>query len=90
MRRFQDTDLFEQIFQRILKACMEAGLVDESVVFVDSTHVKARANNKKYEDVVVEEQAQWYETELRKEIDRDREAHGKTPLKDKAEEQQDD
>ena len=26
MRRFQDTDLFEQIFQRILKACMEAGL----------------------------------------------------------------
>ena len=90
MRRFQDTDLFEQIFQRILKACMEAGLVDESVVFVDSTHVKARANNKKYEDVVVEEQAQWYETELRKEIDRDREAHGKKPLKDKAEEQQDD
>ena len=90
MRRFQDTDLFEQVFQRILKACMEAGLVDESVVFVDSTHVKARANNKKYEDVVVEEQAQWYETELRKEIDRDREAHGKKPLKDKAEEQQDD
>ena len=54
MRRFRDTDLFEQIFQRILKACMEAGLVDESVVFVDSTHVNARANNKKYEDVVVE------------------------------------
>ena len=47
MRRFQNTDLFERIFQRILKECMETGLVDESVVFVDSTHVKARANSKK-------------------------------------------
>ena len=54
-RRFQDTDLFEQIFQRILKECVEAGLVDPSVVFVDSTHVKARANGKKYEDKIVEE-----------------------------------
>jgi transposase len=90
MRRFQDTDLFERIFQRILKECMEVGLVDESVVFVDSTHVKARANSKKYEDVIVEEQAQWYEKELREEIDRDRAAHGKKPIKDAAEESKND
>ena len=90
MRRFQDTDLFERIFQRILKECMKAGLVDESVVFVDSTHVKARANSKKYEDVIAEEQTQWYEKELREEIDRDREGHGKKPLKDTEEEAQDD
>lgn len=50
MRRFQDTDLSERIFQKILKECMEAGLADETVVFVDSAHVKARANSKKYED----------------------------------------
>lgn len=80
-RRFKDTDLFEQIFQKILMECMKAGLVDESVVFIDSTHVKASANSKKYEDVVVEEQAQWYEKKLLEEIDRDREAHGKKPLK---------
>lgn len=60
---------------------MNAGLADESVVFVDSTHVKASANGKKYEDAVVEEQAHWYEKELLEEIDRDREAHGKNPLK---------
>ena len=65
---------------------MEAGLVDESVVFVDSTHVKARANSKKYEDAVVEEQALWYEKELREEIDKDREVHGKKPLKDEPDE----
>ena len=81
-RRFKDTDLFERIFQKILSECVKAGLVDESVVFVDSTHVKARANGKKYVDEIVEEEAKWYEKELREEIDRDREAHGKKPLKD--------
>lgn len=47
-RRFKDTDLFEQIFQHILSECFKAGLVDSSVVFVDSTHVKARANSKNF------------------------------------------
>ena len=82
MRRFKDTDLFERIFQKILSECIEAGLVDERVIFVDSTHVKARANSKKYQDSVVEEQAHWYEKELQEEIQRDREAHGKRALKE--------
>ena len=46
-RRFKDTDLFEQIFQRILEECYKFRLVDPSEIFVDATHVKARANNKK-------------------------------------------
>lgn len=90
IRRFKDTELFEKIFEKILSECMEDGLVDEHVVFVDSTHVKARANSKKYEDTVVEEQALWYAEELKEEIDRDREAHGKPPLKDEPEDQEED
>ncbi len=81
-RRFKGTDLFEQIFQHILKECIEARLVDPSVIFVDSTHVKARANSHKYEDVEVEEEAKWYAAELMEEIQSDREAHGKKPLKE--------
>lgn len=81
-RRFKGTDLFEQIFQRILSECFAAEIVDPSVVFVDSTHVKARANSKKYHDELAEEQALWYEKELKAEIQVDREAHGKRPLKD--------
>lgn len=88
-RRFKDTDLFEEIFQRILKECFEAGLVDPSVIFVDSTHVKARANSKKYVDELVEEQAQWYEQELWEEIQADRAAHGKKPLKEESTEDDD-
>ena len=71
-RRFKDTDLFEKIFQHILEECMEAGLVDTRVVFVDSTHVKARANSRKYRDEGVKEEALWYEKELREEIQKDR------------------
>lgn len=81
-RRFKGTDVFEQIFQRILSECFQAGLVDPTVVFVDSTHVKARSNGKKYHDEIAEEQALWYENELRVEIQKDRAAHGKRPLKD--------
>ena len=80
-RRFEGTDLFERIFQHILSECYKAGLVDGSVVFVDSTHVKARANSRKYRDEAAKERTLWYEKELWEEIQKDREAHGKKPLK---------
>lgn len=50
--------------------------------FVDSTHVKACANSKKMRKRVAHEQALWYEQELKEEIQKDRAAHGKKPLKD--------
>ena len=82
-RRFEGTDLFEQIFTNILMQCMKQGLVDTDMMFVDSTHVKAAANrNKRKKIVVAKKTAKAYEKELRKEIDADREAHGKKPLKD--------
>ena len=82
-RRFKDTDLFEQIFSRILEECMKYKLVDTEHIFVDATHVKACANSKKMRKRVAHEQALWYEDELKKEIEQDRLAHGKKPLKDK-------
>ena len=82
-RRFKDTDLFEQIFSRILEECMKYKLVDTSQIFVDSTHVKACANSKKMRKRIAHEEALWYEDELKKEIEQDRQAHGKKPLKEK-------
>ena len=80
-RRFKDTDLFEQIFQRILEECYKFKLVDPTEVFVDATHVKAHANGKKMQRRIAEQEARFYDGMLRKEIDEDREAHGKKPLK---------
>jgi len=82
-RRFKDTDLFEQIFSHILMECYKFKLVDPTEVFVDATHVKARANNKKMQKRIAHEEALFYEEMLRKEINEDRESHGKKPLKDK-------
>nr|WP_051993487.1 transposase [Listeria floridensis] len=48
VRRFAETDVFEQIFYRILKQASEAGFVDTEIAFVDSTHVKANANKNKW------------------------------------------
>lgn len=82
-RRFKDTDLFEQIFSHILMECYKFKFVDPTEVFVDATHVKARANNKKMQKRIAHEEALFYEDMLRKEINEDREEHGKKPLKDK-------
>lgn len=82
-RRFKDTDLFEQIFQHILEECYRFKLVDPTEIFVDATHVKARANNKKMQRRIAQQEALFYADMLRKDIDTDREKHGKKPLKDK-------
>ena len=82
-RRFKDTDLFEQIFSHILEQCYKFKLVDPSEVFVDATHVKARANSRKTQKRIAKEEALFYEAMLRKEIDEDRQEHNKKPLKDK-------
>ena len=82
-RRFKDTDLFEQIFRKILEECYRFKLVDPTEVFVDATHVKAHANGRKMQRRIAEQEARFYDAMLRKEIDSDRDAHGKKPLKEK-------
>lgn len=81
-RRFKDTDLFEQIFQRILEECYKCKLVDPSELFVDSTHVKARANNKKYHTEIAKQEALFYEKQLKAEINEERIEEDKKPYED--------
>ena len=81
-RRFKDTDLFEQIFAHILEECYRFKLVDPTEVFVDATHVKARANGRKAQKHIAKKEALFYENILKQEINTDRQSHGKKPLKD--------
>jgi len=89
-RRFKGTDLFEKIFRKILEECFKNDLVDPSVIFVDATHIKASANKKKSVKILAEAQALHYEAELFKEINEDREAHGKKPFNEKDDNDDDD
>lgn len=81
-RRFKDTTLFEQIFSRVLEECFRWDFVDSSVAFVDATHIKACANKRKAIKRIAKQEALFYEEDLKKEIQHDREEHGKKPLKD--------
>lgn len=85
-RRFEGTDIFEQIFEEILKQCMEQGFVEPQTLFVDATHIKANANKKKVIRVTAQKRAKFYEEELKKEINEDRKDHGKESIKDKEDE----
>lgn len=79
-RRFKDTELFEQIFYDILEQARRAELVDEAVVFIDGTHIKAHANSHKYENQEVANEALFYADKLKLEVREERERHEKKPL----------
>jgi len=81
-RRFANSDIFEQIFEQILLEAVRCKFVDASAVFIDATHIKASANKKKSVNEAVQIKAKHYQAELMEEINSDRAAHGKKPLKD--------
>ena len=79
--------MFEKIFDQILKQAISYGFVDMETVYGDSTHQKANANKNKYTDEEVEIMKKIYENDLLDEINRDREEHGKKPIKKKRKEE---
>ncbi|WP_422678938.1 IS1182 family transposase, partial [Clostridium tarantellae] len=83
VRRFKDTELFNIIFSRILEEANKNGFIQLDEIYIDSTHIKASANKKKYTKVKVETETKKYQSELDKEINEDRKKHGKKTLKEK-------
>ena len=83
VRRFEGSDIFETIFERILLEAVKCGFVDASAAFFDATHMKANANKKRATNELVKVEVKHYHKELMAEIEADRATHGKKPLKDK-------
>ena len=79
-RRFKDSNIFETIFSEILNEVISLNFFDDTSVFIDGTHIKACANNKKSKNELVEKKTKFYQDELQKEISDDREIHGKKKL----------
>jgi len=82
-RRFAGTDLFEQIFAKILSEIEEQGCLHAENIFLDGTHIKASANNHNSRRERIPASVRFYEAELQKEIDADRIARGKAACKKK-------
>lgn len=66
-RRFKDSTVFQEIFDHIVKLCIEKGLVTGEVIVTDSTHIKASAAKGKVEKVIVEKTPSQYLNTLEQE-----------------------
>lgn len=80
-RRFRDSTIYQDIFDEIVMQALRADLVDGTVLYTDSTHLKANANKNKYDLALVSKSRADYLEALDQAIDADRAAHGKGPLK---------
>lgn len=86
-RRFQDSSIYQEIFDEIVLQAMGYDLVGGEVLYTDSTHLKANANKNKYDLKQAEEKVAAYLDSLEDAIEGDRKAQGKKPLKTKQSEQ---
>ena len=77
-----NSETVDKIFNWILEEIATAGYLNPEAVFIDGTHIKANANAKKKIEEEVPIAAKRYANELMKEINEDREAHGKKPFDD--------
>ncbi|WP_430482124.1 IS1182 family transposase [Rossellomorea marisflavi] len=84
-KRFNDTDIFQEIFDEIVLQAMNHKMVGGRVLFTDSTHLKANANKHKFTRETVEVETKEYVQELNKAIEEDRNENGKKFLKEREE-----
>ena len=82
-RRFNDTSVAQNIFDHIVEQTVDHGLVDGTVLYTDSTHLKANANKGKYDLEMVAKSRSDYWADLDLAIEAERVLHGQKPLKEK-------
>jgi transposase len=60
-RKFEENEVYEQIFLNIMKQLREKGLINTKQIYIDGTHIKASANKKKFEEIEVEKDSHAFE-----------------------------
>lgn len=81
IRRYNESSVFNEIFQRIIEEAIKHKFIDTSTVYGDSTHQKACANKRRAIDKEVKIVKKNYEDDLLKEINEVRRSHGKKEIK---------
>ena len=82
-RRYQDTSIAQAIFDQIVEQAIAHNLLDGTVLYTDSTHLKANANKNRFDKEIVSKSRSDYWDDLDKAVEQDRAAHGKRPLNPK-------
>jgi transposase len=84
-RRFSESTIYQEIFDEIVLLAVSKGLASGTVLYTDSTHLKANANKNKYDLAEVQVKPQEYLAALDAAVAEDRTAHGKGSLKEQPE-----
>ena len=79
-RRFNESGVYQEIFDEIVFQAIKRRMVDGKTLYTDSTHLKASANKGNYDKKLVLQSTRDYIDELERDIVADRHAHGKKPL----------
>lgn len=79
-RRFNESEVYQQIFDEIVLQALAKKLVSGKHLYTDSTHLKASANKNKKIKVQVTASRQDYMEALDQAVEEDRVKHGKKPL----------
>ncbi len=77
-RRFNDTSVAQDIFDAIVEQAIRHGLVDGTVLYTDSTHLKANANKGKYDLEMLQKSRADYWADLDRAIEAERAAHARS------------
>jgi transposase len=80
-RRFTESTIYQEIFDEIVLLAVNRGLASGTVLYTDSTHLKANANKNRFDLAEVQVKPQEYLAALDAAIGEDRAGHGKAPLK---------
>jgi transposase len=80
IRRFNDSEVYQQIFDEIVLQAMKKKMVSGRTLYTDSTHLKANANKNKWVRQQAEASSRDYLVELDEAVAVERERHGKKPL----------
>ncbi|CBY26974.1 hypothetical protein Y11_12071 [Yersinia enterocolitica subsp. palearctica Y11] len=80
IRRFNGSDVFQQIFDHIVEQALAQGMANGRVLYTDSTHLKASANPRKAVNELRPEGVSEYIDQLNAAVEADRKKHEKKPL----------
>lgn len=78
IRRFNGTDVFQRVFDRIVEQAMAKKLIGGRVLYTDSTHLKASANKNKSINKLVAASTSAYVDQLNAAIEEERKTAGKS------------
>ena len=87
-RRFNDSTVYQEIFDEVVLQAQRKHMVKGKRLYTDSTHLKANANKHKFSKKQVLKSTRNYLEELNTAIDEDRRTHGTAPLKKKGDQGQ--